>query len=171
MRSVEEIFSDITAHQIKGLMVHSQLADYYRFLGLNKYADCHEHHYKDESCMWRKISDYYIEHFNKLIVEKEIDNPNIIPKDWFSVTRQDVDSNTKRRAVESGLQEWVKWETATKKLYENAFSELLSLGEGAAAMRIKKCLCAVDDELAEATGYLLNKKAVNYDISHIVGEQ
>ena len=39
MRDVADIFADISAHQIKGLMIHSQLADYYRFLGLEKYAE------------------------------------------------------------------------------------------------------------------------------------
>ena len=171
MRTIEQIFSDISSHQIKGLMIHSQLADYYRFLGLDKYADCHEHRYKEESHCWRKITSYYIEHFNKLIEEQEIDNPNIIPSDWYNVTRNDVDTSTKRRSVERGLNKWIDWETETKVLYEEAFSDLLSLGEGAAAMRVKKCLCDVDDELAEANNYLLNKKAVDYDITHIIGEQ
>ena len=171
MRDTAEIFADISAHQIKGLMVHSQLADYYRFLALPKYADCHEKHYDDEICNWRKTSKYYIEHFNKLIAEKRIENPDVIPSDWYGVTRQDVDTSTKRRAVEYGLKKWVEWETETKQIYQDAFAELLALGDGAAAMRIKKCLCAVDNELAEAQRYLLNKKAVDYDISYLVGEQ
>lgn len=171
MRDVAAIFADISAHQIKGLMIHSQLADYYRFLGLDKYADCHEHRYNDEICGWRMISRYYVEHYNYLIAEKQIDNPNIIPADWYGVARQDVDASTKRRAVEYGLRHWVEWETETKKLYEEAFAELLALGEGAAAMRIKKCMCAVDYELVEAQKYMLNKKAVDYDIAYLVGEQ
>lgn len=171
MRSIEEVFSDMSAHQIKGLMVHSQLADYYRFLGLDKYADEHERHYKTESCNWRNVSAYYIEHCNRLIPEQPIDNPEVIPSDWYRVSRQEVDTATKRRAVEKGLTRWVDWETETKKLYEKAFSDLLAIGEGAAAMRIKKCLCAVDYELAEAQKYLLNKKAIDYDIGYLIGEQ
>lgn len=171
MREVADIFADISAHQIKGLMIHSQLADYYRFLGLDKYADCHEARYNDEICGWRMISWYYVEHYNHLIAEKQIDNPNIIPAEWYGVTRQDVDTATKRRAVEYGLRRWVEWETETKKLYEAAFAELLALGEGAAAMRIKKCMCAVDYELADAQKYMLNKKAVDYDIAYLIGEQ
>lgn len=171
MRSIDEIFSDISSHQIKGLMFHSQLADYYRFLGLDKYADCHEEHYSKEICSWRKISRYYIEHCNMLVNEKPIDNPNIIPKDWYGVSRQEVDTSTKRRAVERGMNEWVNWEKETKELYEKAFAELLSLGEGAAAMRIKKCMCDVDNELAEAERYMLNKKAMDYDVGYLIGEQ
>ena len=170
MRNADQIFSDISAHQIKGLMIHSQLADYYRFLGLDKYADCHEGHYHEENNSWRKMSAYYIQHFNRLIMEQQIDDPKIIPDEWMKATRQDVDTSTKRRAVERGMKQWVDWEKDTKKLYEAAFAELLTLGEGAAAMRVKKCMCAVDDELAEAQGWMLNKNATDYDIGHIIGE-
>ena len=152
-------------------MVHSQLADYYRFLGLPKYADCHECHYIEESNRWRKLSTYYVEHFSRLVAEKPVENPNVIPADWYKASRLDVDIATKRRAVEKGMQKWVDWETETKKLYEDAFTELLTIGEGAAAMRIKKCMCAVDYELAEAERWLLNKKATDYGIDHIIGEQ
>lgn len=171
MRDTEKIFADVSAHQIKGLMIHSQLADYYRFLGLTKYADCHEEHYEEESRCWRRMANYYLEHFNRLIPEQEIENPGIIPADWLRATRQDVDVATKRRAVERGLQKWVDWETETKKEYEKAFGELLALGEGAAAMRIKKCMCATDHELAEAQRWQLRKKDTDYDIGHIIGEQ
>ena len=32
--TVEEIFSDLSKHMIEGLMAHSQLSDYFGFLGL-----------------------------------------------------------------------------------------------------------------------------------------
>lgn len=171
MRNAKEIFSDLLSHQIKGLMIHSQLADYYRFLGLDKYAECHESHYKQESKSWRKLAKYYTEHYGMLADEQAIENPAIIPSDWYGVKSENVDANTKRRAVERGLKKWIEWETETKKMYEQAFSELLSLNEGASAMRIKKYMCDVDNELAMAGRYLLNKQAVNYDIGYIVGEQ
>ena len=30
--TVEEIFRDLSAHMVKGVMIHEQLADYYDFL-------------------------------------------------------------------------------------------------------------------------------------------
>ena len=169
--TVEEIFKDISAHMIKGLMVHSQLADYYRFLGLRKYAKFHEKQYEEESCNWRTLSRYYIEHYNKLIEEQRIDDPEIIPSDWFNYSRQDVDIMTKRRAVENGLQVWIDWEKGTKHMYEKMYSELMGLGRIATAVFLSQFICGVDDELSRAYEYHLYKKTVDYDMEHIVSEQ
>lgn len=166
-----EIFSDLAAHMIKGLMAHSQLADYYRFLGLPDYADCHEKHYKKESCNWRKLSKYYIEHYNRFVPEQPVDDPRVIPDDWFNATRQDVDTNTIRKYVQRGLELWVTWESDTKSLYQNYYKNLMENGDVAAALFLKKYICEVDDELAEATQWHLHKKATDYDIGHIIGEQ
>ena len=169
--TVAEIFKDISAHMIKGLMVHSQLADYYRFLGLKKYAKCHEKHFEEESHNWRCLSRYYIEHFNALIETERIDDPEVIPGDWFNYKRADVDIMTKRRAVENGLHEWIEWEKDTKRLYEDMYSELMNNNMIAAALFISQFICDVDKELSEAQGYHLYKKAVDYDMEHIVSEQ
>lgn len=40
--TVEEIFTELSAHMIQGLMFHDQINSYYLFLGLNKYACDHE---------------------------------------------------------------------------------------------------------------------------------
>ena len=32
--TVEEIYAELSAHMIKGIMMHEQLANYYDFLGL-----------------------------------------------------------------------------------------------------------------------------------------
>ena len=50
--TVEQIFSEIINHMVKGLMVHEHLANYYDFLGLQGYRQCHEYHYKEESCSY-----------------------------------------------------------------------------------------------------------------------
>ena len=56
----EEIFSKITNHMVKGLMVHEQLSNYYEFLGLPCYSKCHDEHFMKESKMYRKMYHYYI---------------------------------------------------------------------------------------------------------------
>lgn len=167
----EELFRDMSAHMVKGVMIHSQLADYYRFLGLDKYAKHHENQFWDEMRSWRNLCKYYICHCNRLIEEKEIENPGVIPAAWYNATRQDVDTSTKRRAVESGLSTWVEWEQETKDLYEMAVNELSNMGECAAAVHVKSLLRRVDDELAEAQGYQLLKKAADYDINYLIEDQ
>ena len=77
--TVEEIYSEISAHMIKGIMMHSQLADYYDFLGLGGYKRCHEYHYLEETMYHRKLNRYFINHHNKLIPEMEVEDPKVIP--------------------------------------------------------------------------------------------
>ena len=153
------------------MMVHEQFANYYDFLGLYGYKACHEYHYIEETLSYRDICGYFINHYNKLIPDAPIENPNIIPASWHNYKRQDVDPNTKRNAVKTGLQTWRDWELGTKKLYEQMYKELMDLNEVASACKVKELIMDVDGELVNIGCYLLNKEAVNYDIGHIIGEQ
>ena len=169
--TVDEIFKDLSKHMIKGLMVHEQMANYYDFLGLGGYKRCHEYHYMKETCSYRSLCRYYINHFNKLIPDSEIENPKIIPDSWYNYTRQDVDPSTKKNAVKNGLVTWYEWERDTKILYEKMYKELMNIGEVAAASKVHCFLMDTDDELKKVERYMLDKMATNYDINGIIAEQ
>ena len=53
----EEIFSHLSSHMIKGLMIHDQLASAYKFLNLCGYSKCHEYHYFEESRTYRCLQN------------------------------------------------------------------------------------------------------------------
>lgn len=169
--TVEEIFSEISAHMIKGLMTHTQLADYYDFLGLEGYKRCHEYHALQETCNYRGINRYFINHYDRLIPEKEVEDPQMIPDSWYNHVRQDVDNNTKRNAVKTALDNWVRWEKDTKDLYQRMYQELMEIGEVAGAFKVKELICDVDKELKKAQRYQLNKMMTEYNLSDIVAEQ
>lgn len=169
--TVEEIYGEIGAHMIKGMMLHEQLANYYDFLGLKGYKRCHEYHYLQETCAYRGVCRYFINHHSKLIPYKEVEDPKIIPSNWYNYSRQDVDASTKRNGVRTGLTSWVNWERETKILYEQMYKELINIDEVASAMKIKELLCDVDHELKMAERYWLDKEAVGYDMSVIIEEQ
>lgn len=169
--TIEEIYSELNEHMIKGLMIHEQMANYYDFLGLCGYKRCHEYHYYEENHNFRKLNRYYINHHNKLIPETRIDNPNIIPESWFKYSRNDVDASTKMNAVKNGMTKWVEWESDTKKLYEKLYQELINIGEIADASMLQCLICDVDKELKIASKQYLKLKSVDYNIGHIIGEQ
>ena len=169
--TLEEIYAEISAHMIKGIMMHAQMADYYDFLGLNGYKRCHEYHYLMESCEMRGLHRYFLNHHNKLIPERVIEDPKIIPDNWYNYKRQDVGISTKQTGVKNGLTKWVEWEKETKKLYERMYKELLNINEVASAFKIKELICCVDKELKKAERYLLNKEAIEYNIRDIIDEQ
>ena len=77
--TLEEIFSEISAHMIKGLMVHDQMSRYYCFLNLKGYEACHKYHYFCESKAYSDLNCFFCSHHEKLIKEKAVSDPKIIP--------------------------------------------------------------------------------------------
>ena len=169
--TIAEIFSELSAHMIKGVMFHSQMADYYWFLGLDGYAKCHEKQYKCENKTWRKLSRYYIEHYNRLIEERNIDDPKAIPQGWWQYTRMNVDSNTRKKAVQTGLKAWHIWETETKALYEKAYRAFEDNDAIRDMMLAKELIKDVDDELIEIQSYMMDLSIVDYDSQTILDMQ
>lgn len=169
--TVDEIFKNLSAHMIKGVMIHEQMADYYDFLNLHGYKRCHEYHMYNELKSMRRMHRYYLNHYNKLIEESIIDSPDIIPTSWYRYDRQDVDVNTKRSAVRTGIEKWLSWEEETKALYGEMYRELMGVDEVATAKKIRKLICAVDKELKCAYRKSIELKDVDYSIGYILGEQ
>ena len=169
--TVEEIFSKLANHMIKGMMFHEQMANYYHFLGLKGYKRCHEYHFYSETCGFKHLECYYLDHFNKLIKTDIIEDPHIIPDSWYKYNREEVDTNTKRNGVKEMVKKWVDWEKETKQLYQNSYKELYDLGEIAAAMKISCYIKDVDEELKSAIKKFINLQTINYDINMIIEEQ
>ena len=160
--TVEEIFGKIAAIMIKGMMTHEQFADYYDFLGLCGYKRCHEYHSILEGYEYRKLNRFYINYYNKLVPESPVENPHIIPESWYRYTRQDVDNNTKQKAVKEGLEKWLKWEKEVRQMYCDFYKELTELHEIKAAMYVEELICGVSKEIKSIERYYLNLRADGY---------
>lgn len=169
--TVEEIFSELSAHMIKGLMVHDQMAKYYCFLNLKGYVKCHTYHYLCENKDYMELNHYYHKYHNKLIKEQPVSDPKLIPNSWYTYLRIDIDATTKRNAVKTGLEKWASWEKDTLDLYSKMYQELLSLGEIADAEYLACLIKNVNDELAHANTELIDKKTCDFDIACILGDQ
>ena len=170
--TVEEIFKELADHMLQGLKVHDDFANYYDFLGLKGYRKCHQYHFLEETCSYRKLCKYYISHFNKMIEKGDLREENrVIPTKWYQHTRQDIETSLRRDAVKVGLQAWANWEQETKDLYQRMYVELISLNEVNAAMFVKCMVEDVSEELKKVQSYHLNKKAIDYDMSYIIGQQ
>lgn len=169
--TIEEVFSTLAKHMIEGLMIHSKLADFYGFIGLDGYKKCHEYHFFCESKSYRELNNYYLHHFGKLIIDKRFNTPDVIPENWLGYTRADVGDDTRTNSIQAGIEKWVLWERQTKKLYQSAYIELVGLEEIAAAMFVKTLLVDVDYELAEAEQEWIEKRAMDYDVNDIMPEQ
>ena len=169
--TVDEIFSVLSEHMVEGLMTHSQLSDYFGFLGLEGYQKCHKYHYFEENNNYKKLCDYFLKHYDKIVAEKPFSNPNIIPSSWYQYTRYDVNNQTRKTAIQTGFEKWVEWEQETKNLYEKHYQDLIDLNEIAAAKELEDYIIEVDEELAEANQKYLTLVANDFNISDIITEQ
>lgn len=106
--TIEEIFYNISTHMAKGLLIHNQMASLYGFLNLKGYQKCHEYHYYEETCNYRYLQDFFLSHCNKMIHENSIEQPDIIPNNWYKFTKKEVDVNNKRSAVKDLMKKWVE---------------------------------------------------------------
>ena len=171
--SIDEIFSKMSAHMVKGMMVHEQLMNSYLFLGLKGYAACHEYHYLEETKGHLELLKYCTDHYSSLIKETfdRSDVPEIIPTSWFNFTQDTVDSNTRKQAMKAALDEWITWEQETKSLYEDIYAELLSKNEIPFAEFVKSYILDVEEEIVYAKNEKLAKSSMDFDIVSILEEQ
>lgn len=165
--SVQEVFTKLATHMIKGLMVHDQLADYYIFLGLEGYHLEHEHQYLSESKTYRDLCYYYMSHYDALLPIDKVDDPQIIPSAWYKYNRFDVDISTRRNGIEAGFKIWRDWETKTIKLYEELAKNLYDLGEISAYQFATNLVQMVDAELQNIVNSIFMLSSTNYDMTYI----
>ena len=168
---IDDIFSKISAHMIKGLMTHEQLANYYCFLGYDGYSNCHNEHYKDESEAFRALNRYYLKHHNKLINEERVENPNVIPSSWYGYLRSDVDVSTRIKALKDGIDIWIDWEKETVELYSEMYRELCDISEFVDAEYIKNLMLDAKMEYTNAVQLKLCLESVDYDLDYIMCNQ
>ncbi len=170
----EEICKMIAQRLLQGCMNHEQFANYYDFLGLKGYSLCHEYHFFQQMHGYRQFVTYYIEHQDKLIQDfspTSLTSFNIIPDNWYNYAREDVDVNTRRNAVKSGLEKYVHWENDTKKFLEDMYTQTIQQGYIGISIKIKDMIKSVEKEIEKANKEYLQIKATEYDMPTIISKQ
>lgn len=169
--TVEEIFSKVSAHMIKGMMFHDQMSRYYGFLGLCGFEKCHVYHFVKESKAYRKLNRFYTSRFGKLVPEREIEDPAAIPEGWYAINRSQVDQQKRTEAVKSGLSSWIAWESMTKSVYQSMEKELFDLGETDAAHYFADLVSDVSCELKCAEKRMVLLSGIGFDPVYIADMQ
>lgn len=168
---LQELYSKISSHFVKGLMVHSQLSSYYAFLGLNGYSKFHQHQYLEESSKYSNLLQYYTKHHSMLIKDDLISDPEIIPPDWQNKLRTDISPKDLPKLASYAQNRWVSWEKHTKELLQQSYNDLVSIGEIASAEFISNYIKDVDEELAYAESEMLLLESTGYDMSYVADVQ
>lgn len=169
--TTEEIFNELLLHMTYGVKLHDQFATIYDFLNLKGYKKCHEYHCFEEHYNCRKLKNFYMKNYNKILLEEDNKFDSIIPQSWHKYTKSEVDSSTKRSSIKDMMKKWVDWEQETKILLSKSYKELYDLGEICAASMIQYFLNDVFEELAAAQEQHIDLESHGYDLSVIIPEQ
>ncbi len=173
---IEEICKLIAQKLLQGCMNHQEFSNYYNFIGLQGYKLAHEYHFFEQMIHYRDFITYYIQHENRIIPEFSTESLvsssfSIIPNNWYGYLREDVDLTTRRNAVKSGLEKYIRWEKQVKAFLEQMYSQALNQRYITLLFEIKKYICLVDEEIKEAQKTYLQIKATDYDLPTIVSKQ
>lgn len=168
---VEEIFSEIVNHMAEGILYHRSFYKAYDFLGLFGFAQCQTYHAIEETESYHKLLHYFSTHYHKLLQDKEIKSPELIPSNWYKYTTMDVDAGTKRSAIRELMTKWISWEKETKNLYQTMRQKLYEIGEIAAALEIDKLIIDVSEELKHAEKQFIKLESIGYDLPTIIDWQ
>lgn len=171
VHSTEDIFAEINARMIAALMFHSQMADYFDFLGFRGYKRIHEYQYFDEGKERRCLNRYYINHHNQIIPDRYDGVVQMIPDGWKTANRMSVGKSTKQKAVEDGFLQYREWESMTKELYEKYAVELRTGGMIADAIYVDGLVEDVDKELKCLERIMVDLISTGYDMTYIVESQ
>ena len=165
------IFNDIVIRQIEGVMMHTDLADIFDFMGLHGFKREQEYHALSEFCSMRGVSRYAINHINQIPNSKGAKQKEIIPANWYNATRFQVSESDRKGKLKELYTKWQEWEKETKSLYEEKYKELIEIGAVASALKIKELVCDVDKELKCIDRCIIEYSAIGWDMSYIMYKQ
>lgn len=169
--SCQEIFGAINARQITALMFHDSMADLFDFLGLKGFKRLHEYQYLSESIEHRKLKGYFLNSHGKLLETEELEPVGVIPEDWYKYDRMDVPSTVRKQTVQRAMEQYKDWESGTKELYQKCASYLLAWQKVEDFNRVNKLVQEVSCELKKVERLLLELRAVDFDMVHVVSIQ
>lgn len=165
--TVCEVFSKISGHQQEGCKFHSDMIDYFDFLGLRGFKRVQEYHFFEETIGMEKTRRYFMSHFNKLIEPMVQESLLVIPDSWYRYNKLDVDGGTKKQAIKDAYEKWYEWETRTRDLYKEWYCELWNLKEIDAADEVEDLIEDVTEELKRIDRMRIDLKSIDYDLCTI----
>lgn len=164
---LEELYSMIDERMSQALCFHSQLADYFCFLGLQGFKRMAEYQYMRECAELRKMHRRYIDMHEKVLPMCEGEKPQLIPKDWSRYTTQDIDDSVIPRFVRMALKEWYEWEKETKEMYEEVCDQFQNLGMHADCEFVKDLITDAEKECKKIMRLYEKLNGTGYDVNTI----
>lgn len=168
---IEELYSMVDKHMEEALCFHSQLADYFCFLGLQGFKRMAEYQFMKECAALRKLHRRYIDTHHRVLPVEDMEKPHLIPKDWMRYTTHDIDDSVISRFVKMALKEWYEWEKDTKDLYESVCDMLQEAGVHSDYDYVQELIVHAEKECKKIMRLMEKMQGTGYDVTVIHGMQ
>lgn len=165
--SIEAVFSNICGRLHKAVRFHYQMIEYFNFLGLKGFSEIHKYQLFSEKNELVKVKEYYVENYNMILNETQVDETRYIPDNWIGLSRFDFEGGQKVVYVKEALETWAEWESESKKYYENRYCDSYDLHEIDACRFIDKLIADVSDEVRRADNLIVRIKGTGWDCARI----
>lgn len=143
---MEELYAMVDECMCRGLEFHSQLADFFCFLGLQGFKRMAEYQFMKECAEKRKMHRRYIDMHCRVLPVQQIEPVQLIPKEWSRYTTEDVDESVIPKYVKMGLKEWHEWEKEYKAVLEDVCDQMQRIGAHADCEYIKELVTGAEKE-------------------------
>lgn len=166
-----KLYSVLNKRMTTALMLHSEMSDYFNFIGLHGFKRMHEYQYFKESIGKRRLNRKYLDMHNMLISEKGHEKIEVIPSDWYKHTRMDIDDSVVPKYTRMALKTYMGWEKETMELLENICHVMLDRGKISDYSVMKCYLDDVSCELKKVYRLAEELNSVGYDVLYIEEKQ
>jgi len=169
---IKPVFERLNQRAIEALMLHSQLADYFGYLGLNAFKKMHEKQFFEEAEDRMKMKCFYMQMTDTVLEDAPVTKDiKLIPHDWTQSSRCDISASVKTRAVLEGFQKYMEWEKETREILQDCAKQLHNDGDMCAYDFVICMAKKQSEELAEIKDIMVKLKAVDYDMAAIMDMQ
>lgn len=165
------IFTEISRLMLENIMRHEQFADVMDFLGLRGFKREGEYHAFKEGVEYRSLHRYSINHFNKIIFDKDIPQARIIPSSFEGATRQQVDESSRKKYIKQMFTDWHDWEVNARTKYQEWYKQLIADNHIDAGCKILDLLKDNEKEIKCLERQIIEYDAIGWDMSYIVYKQ
>lgn len=174
-QEIEEIYDTVGERMCLATDFHSQLADFFCFLGLQGFKRMCEYQYMKECAGLRKVHRRYIDHHHRVIPPDSGvyagEKPDIIPDEWTRYTTQDIDDSVIPKFVRMALTKYYKWEMETKEILTEQCERLMAMNAYADYEYLKELLQDVEKEIKKVMRLYERLNGTGYDVTAIHGMQ
>lgn len=170
-KKVNENYTKLTGRLLEMAMFHEQAMNMYNFFGLNGFKRMHEYFYECNLKCFKKIKMHYVTRHNGIIVNSQIETPEVFPKEWANHKQSDLTNETAINLIKKIFEKAKTEEEQSKAFYSELSKEFLSAGATEDVETIEKLFTHLYQEMKCMDRLSLNMKKTEFNFDYILSVQ